>query len=158
MGVFCTTPLDSTRTNEQGEFEMVFATEGRSIDYAVEVAYDEHYVNATRQRIQAGQTNRVALKARELNLLRAAIKVASNPTDSLMVKTFYSKPSMLYGSSIDTVLYLKVLPDAINYVSYSIWDASTGIDRGTIDTVRTTLADTTLYEKAIQKATDLPKR
>ncbi len=158
MGVFCTTPLDSTRTNQKGEFEIAFATEGQSIDYEVAVAYDENYVNSTRQRIQAGQTNRVELKARELNLLKAAIRVVSNPADSLMVGTFYSKPSTLYGSSIDTILYLKVLPDAANYVTYSLWDASTGIDRGTIDTVRSTLADTTLYEKVIQKATDLPKR
>ncbi len=157
-GVYCTTPLDSTRTNQKGEFEIAFATEGQSIDYEVEVVHDENYVNSTRQRVQAGQTNRVELKARELNLLRATIKVVSNPADSLIIGTFYGKPSVLYGSSIDTVLYLKVLPTAANYVIYTLWDTRTGRDRGTIDTVQTTLADTTLYEKVIQNIFDLPIR
>lgn len=123
-------PLDSVKTDAQGNFDLTYEAEGNSIDYGLSLGIlnygghqypDEQYVGDKDQLMFKfnfqKQIRNARVPARELNFTRLHLKIDSNPLDSFFIKTAYlENPVLLRGNSIDTVLYIRHLPQNENFI------------------------------------------
>lgn len=169
-------PLDSTVSDNDGNFSLRYTATGNSIDYAlavgsviyggyssqknyvVDVAHDKYLFNFSHQ------LHNVIVRARELNYLRLNLKVVSNPYDTMVVffstnsGEFSSSIYKLTGNSLDTSILTRCLPDAANDIFYEIepWMAPDTLFRREIDTITANLADTITINKTFNSTHDLP--
>ena len=146
---FCTDSLTSTKTNTNGELDISFRGNGHSTGYEASVVTDENYDYSTFIRLKPGESNNIILYAREKNYLKANIKILNNPFDTLVVLSAGSTKHIIYGRTSDTLLYFRVLPNALNLMVFSAFDKSVGRFRRLLDTLQITMLDTTIYSKII---------
>src|SRR5687768_12025995 len=106
---YCIDSLTSTKTNANGEFELTFRSDGKSIGFEASIETDDNYDYSTYQRLEPGKTNTIQLKAREKNYLKANINVTDNPLDPLVILSIGTK-HVIYLRSVDTLLLFRVLP------------------------------------------------
>ena len=154
---FCNDSLTSTKTNLNGEFEVSFQGDGKSIGFEASVKTDENYDYSTDLTLTAGKVNNIELHAREKSFLRANIHITNNPINPLAILSIGTK-HVIYNRSIDTLLYFRVLPMSPNLIIYSAWDTSVGRYRQLIDTLQITMQDTTLYRKILPNVQSFPIR
>lgn len=123
-------PLDSVKTDAQGNFDLTYQAEGNSIDYGLSLGIlnyggpqypDEPYVRDKDEPVFKfnfqKQIKNARVRGRELSFTRLQLQVDNNPLDSFWIKTTYLRsPILLRGKSIDTVLYLRHLPQAENII------------------------------------------
>lgn len=119
-------PLDSVKTDAQGKFDFTHVAEGNSIDYGLSVdAQGGNFSSAQPYVIDVAnpmfkfnfqqQIKNARVPARELNFTRLHLKVDHNPFDTFFVQSaYFSPPILLKGKTLDTVLYLRHLPQAEN--------------------------------------------
>ncbi len=161
-GILCTDLVDSTRTNANGEFELVLKTEGKSIWYEVQAEeYVENVDYSTKVKVKLGEdNNNIIINARELSRVKVELKVKQNPLVSRPDNPLYVASTYtihyLYHPQIDTILYLKVLSNFKNRLSFSTADVSIGKNRGISDTVWIGLSDTIPYTLIIENTKELP--
>ena len=169
-------PLDSTVSDNDGNFSLRYTATGNSIDYALEVgsviyggfsSQNNYVVDVAHTNYPFNykhQLNKVIVRARELNYIRLNLKVGSNPYDTMniFVSTTYGEFSLLYrffGNSIDTSILTRCLPDAPNYFFYEIESESAQDSfryRREIDTLMTNLTDTLTITKTFNSTYDIP--
>jgi hypothetical protein len=168
-------PMDSTVSDNNGNFSLKYIAAGNSIDYAlavgsviyggfssqnnyvVDVAHTQYPFNYSHQ------LNNAIVRARELNYLRLNLKLLSNPYDTMnvMVNTTYGEFGALYkltGNSVDTSILTRCLPDALNYIFYEIEPEVVQDSfkfRREIDTVTANLADTLTISKTFNSTYDI---
>ncbi len=169
-------PLDSTVSDNDGNFSLRYTATGNSIDYALEVGaviyggfsgQNNYVVDVAHSQYlfnYSHQLNNVIVRARELNYIRLNLKVSSNPYDTLnlLVSTTYGEFSLMYrlfGHSIDTTILTRCLPDASNYFFYELEPGVVQDSfkyRREIDTVMTNLTDTLTITKTFNSTFDIP--
>ncbi len=168
-------PIDSTVSDNNGNFSLKYIATGNSIDYAlgagnviyggfssqnnyvVDVAHYQYPFNFSHQ------LNNAIVRARELNYLRLNLKVLSNPYDTMNVifNTTYGEFGASYrltGNSVDTSILTRCLPDALNYIFYEIQSGMVEDSfkfRREIDTVTANLADTLTISKTFNSTNDI---
>ena len=171
-GVYYTIgPLDSTVSDNNGNFSIKYAAEGKSIDYALMIgklgyggySYQgniNYVVDVTHSVYPFNYTYElkdVAIKARELNYTKIALRVLYNPYDTFYIRIFppYGQFYLSYlikGQNIDTVIYTRTLPNFQNNISYCAEKNrpdSGSVSRKITDTLNTNLQDTLSVTKTI---------
>jgi hypothetical protein len=171
-------PLDSTFSDKDGNFSIAYTATGNSIDYALQVGQfnfngntgQNGFIPDNSQRMvifdYAFRLDNVVLLARELNYALVKLNVASNPYDTLYLNIssplgeFFLRYPVI-GSSIDTSVLVRYLPDATNDFEYAILsedllDSANGYQRKVVDTLNLPLTDTIVILKTIGSAYDLP--
>ena len=173
-------PLDSTITDNNGNFSIKYTAEGNSVDYALTVSNlinggysnQSNYVNDLSHTLYifnySRQLNNVAIIARLLYYARVNLKVLSNPYDTLYLDVISIDGSLfirkeIIGTSVDTTFLTRYLPDARNIFEYNILsvgleDSSTGFLRRMPDTLQSILKDTVVIAKTINSTYDIPLR
>ena len=171
-------PLDSTLTDNNGNFSIKYTAEGNSVDYALTVSNlinggysnQSNYVNDLSHTLYifnySRQLNNVAIIARLLYYARVNLKVLSNPYDTLYLDVISIDGSLfirkeIIGTSVDTTFLTRYLPDARNIFEYNILsvgleDSSTGFLRRMPDTLQSILKDTVVIAKTINSTYDIP--
>jgi len=138
----CGNLVASTTTDSSGKFEFNITAQD-TLGFQIRAVLDSNYYFPFSQSEQVipNKTNVFTLYAREINYVKGDIKVDNNPFNRIFIdcgNTYY----IIYGNSIDTTLYFKILPNAQNVMMYSVFDSAYGKDRMLLDTIQTTLADT----------------
>ena len=171
-------PLDSTVTDNNGNFSISYNAEGKSVDYALAIgnvvyggftSQNNYVVDISHSLYRFNylhQLNNVALRARELNYARVNLKVFSNPYDTLFldVSTAYGELFLRHqfiGTSIDTSFLTRYLPNATNFFEYKILatrivDSATMFIRRMPDTLQLEMKDTIVISKTINTTYDIP--
>ncbi|MGB3007347.1 MAG: hypothetical protein WBC06_12605 [Chitinophagaceae bacterium] len=157
---FCYDFLDSSTTDINGNFTINYRAEGNSVRYVLEVANDNNYGNNLYQQLYFNNNStNVRLKSQELNFLKLNLKVDFNLYDTVYLFPSHGLSKRLVGRSLDTTIYLKVIPNNKNTLQYCITalgrDTSVIIRRAT-DTLNIGLADTTNYSKRIYSTYQIP--
>jgi hypothetical protein len=176
--VFSGPALDSTVSDQNGNFQLQYTAEGNSLDYALGVTrnalygfnqYPMNYVADPFHLLYvfkgATQLTNIAISARELNYALINLKVLSNPYDSLYFSIsspeYYNLGSnyLFIGNTIDTSILIRCLPNSTYRFFYSI-SAKQLIDSGyvreRIDSSNITLVDTTIITTTINSTYDFP--
>jgi hypothetical protein len=171
-------PLDSTISDNNGNFSIKYNAEGNSVDYGLAIG-NVVYGGFTNQNNfvvdihhplypfkYSHQLNNVELRARELNYARVNLKVSSNPYDTLYldVNTTYGElflRNIFIGRSVDTSFLTRYLPGEINIFEYKILsaqvvDSATMFIRRMRDTLAPTVKDTAIISKKINSTYDIP--
>jgi hypothetical protein len=168
-------PLDSTVSDNNGNFSLKYIATGNSIDYALTVGnpiygrfngQNNYVVDAAHFLYPfnySHQLNNAIVRARELNYLRLNLKVLSNPYDTMnvMVNTTYGEFSASYrltGNSVDTSILTRCLPDALNYIFYEIESGMVQDSfkfRREIDTITANIVDTLTISKTFNSTNDI---
>jgi hypothetical protein len=156
----CTQRLDSAMTDINGDFTINYSAEGNSVEYVLEVAKDNKYSYEGYEQFpfSAGAAN-IKLKSQELNFLRLALKVNTNPYDTLFLYPSHGFGARIISRTIDTSIILKVLPNNRNILTYQI--IAIGRDSGAVyrrlrDTFNIGLVDTTFAAKTILNTYQMP--
>ena len=171
-------PLDSTISDNNGNFSIKYNAEGSSVDYALAIGNVVYggYTSQNNYVVDifhplypfnySHQLNNVAVSARELNYARVNLKVLSNPYDTLYldVSTTYGElflRNQFVGASIDTSFLTRYLPNATNVFEYKILstrivDSATMFIRRMPDTLQPTTKDTIVISKTIYTTYDIP--
>lgn len=147
-GISCADIITTTKTNANGEFNMTFNSDGKSIGFSVELMYDENYDYSSIVPIVAGTTNNIKITAREYNFLKTHLIISNNPFDTLVCLSSNVR-HFLYGHYVDTNVMNRVLPNSTNYIIYSAWDYTLGRYRQLIDTLQIGSQDTTIYNRTL---------
>lgn len=158
--IYCSQRLDSATTDLNGNFTINYYAEGKSVDYVLEVAKDNKYSYEGYEQtpFSLGATN-IKLKAQELNFLRLALKVNTNPYDTLFLYPSHGFGARIISRTIDTSIVLKVLTNNRNILTYQI--IAIGRDSGAVyrrlrDTFNIGLVDTTFAAKTILNTYQMP--
>jgi len=170
-------PLDSAISDIDGNFSLNYSAEGQSIDYALAVgnvvyggytSQNNYVVDVVHPLYPFNYSHllrNVALRARELNYARINLKVLSNPYDTLYldISTYYGElylRNLFIGTSIDTSILTRYLPDALNTFDYHISSTyllDSGWYRRTMtDSLVTKMDDTITISKTFNSAYDIP--
>ena len=150
---FCYDYLDSALTDINGNFSISYRTEGKSIDYVLEVKNDNNFGDNLFQQFHfTNNSSNIRLKCQELNFLKLNLKVDFNHYDTFYIYPSHGFSKRLIGLNFDTTVLLKVLPNNKNIIMYQIM--SIGNDSGAIyrrlrDTLNVGLSDTTVTSKRI---------
>ena len=154
------TYVDSTLSDGNGNFSFNYKADGKSVDYVLEVASDNNHSPAQYEQYHfAYNSTDVRLIAQELNFLKLNLKVDYNRYDTFYVYSNYAYQTQLLGRSIDATVYLKVLPNNENVVTYQILyrGSDTSILFRTLrDTMNVGLTDTTTITKRIFSTYQMP--
>jgi hypothetical protein len=155
--VECGNFVGSTVTNTSGEFEISFNATNNPFGFEVRGALDSnfYYSISTSEKITVPTIKYYTLYARELNYLKANIRVSNNPFERIGISTGNTN-HFLNGNSIDTLLYFRILPNLTNQIIYTVFDANFGKYRQIIDTIQIGLSDTTSYNKTIPNTQNFP--
>jgi len=170
-------PLDSTISDNNGNFSIKYAAEGTSVDYALAIgnvvyggftAQNNYVVDVLHPLYPfnySHQLNNVSLSARELNYARVNLKVQANPYDTLYldVSTRYGElflRNIFVGAGIDTSFLTRYLPDATNIFTYQILSRQL-LDSGWFirrmpDTLGPNNMDTIIISKTFNTTYDIP--
>lgn len=150
--------VTSTITDRNGNFSLSFITDGKYYAYGIGVKpmRDDNFTydnsRNSNKEVKIGENSDLRLKARELNFLKETLKIDQNPYDTLNIYDQYDEFVFYNRHKIDTTLYYKVLPMAMNYFYYSTWDSKIGRYRlQVLDTLDIKMADTTYFTKYINK-------
>jgi hypothetical protein len=154
-GISCAHEIDSARSDSNGGFKFSFRSDGKYVDYEVMVSYDENFDLSVPVKLIAGQVNNITIQTRELNYLRSHITMTQNPFGQ-MVSLSRNTRHVFPGTFCDTVVYHKVLPNALNQIIYSVWDTNLGKYRMLIDTLQTGMIDTTNYTRILPNTNSFP--
>jgi hypothetical protein len=172
-------PLDSTISDNNGNFSIKYNAEGYSVDYALAIgnpiyggytSQDSYVMDIYHPSYPFNysyQLNNVSLSARELNYARVNLKVTSNPYDTLYfdlssIQNALFRRNVFTGSSIDTSFLTRYLPNTIHTFEYqilsrSLLDSGWFIRRMT-DTLSLNNDDTIVISKTINTTYDIPLR
>ena len=155
----CGNLLTSTRTNSEGKFEISFDAPNNPLGFEIRAALDSNYYfsSSTSEEVIPLKANDFTLYAREISYLKLDLKVSNNPLNPLLIScgnSFFT----LAGSSIDTVLYCKILPKSKTEIVYNVWDRTSNQNRQLIDTLNLGLKDTSAYSKQITDTRNMPIR
>lgn len=178
-GIYYTVgPLDSTMSDNNGNFSLTYNAEGNSIDYALIIDYVQkvdntsqvNYVMDINHRLHkfnySHELNNVAVNARELNYLRVNLKIDANPYDTLYFDMYsnygaFALHNRIFGAKADTSFLTRYLPNATTYFYYKILSApkragDTGVYRLLLDSIPPGANDTLVFSKTIHSTNDLP--
>lgn len=155
----CGNLLTSTKTNSVGRFEISFDAPNNPLGFEIRAALDSNYYfsSSTSEEVIPLKVNDFTLYAREISYLKLNLKVFNNPLYPLLIScgnSFFT----LAGSSIDTVLYCRILPKSETDIVYNVWDPAANQNRQLIDTVNLGLKDTSVYSKQITDTRNMPIR
>lgn len=127
-------PLDSVKSDAQGKFDLTYVAEGKSIDYGLSLdiygyqaslrPLNQYVIDWNTPEFKFNfqkQIKDARVPGRELNFTRLHLKVDHNPLDSFFIKTAYLEvPILLRGKIIDTILYIRHLPQAENTLRFYV--------------------------------------
>lgn len=156
----CGNLVTETRTNANGEFTLRFESKKNPIGYEARAGFDDnkyYYSSSNSETVLLDQENNFTFYARELGYLKAFIKTDNNPFKHMVISSGNSNHTLL-GSSFDTSLIFKILPNANNKIIFSVWDTTIGKYRTLIDTLQIGLRDTTFYNRHITDSRNFPVR
>lgn len=152
-GISCTELIDSTRTDNNGDFNFTFRTGEGNYGYEVEVDETENhtrdYSSNLSISIEAGKKNNVIVPARELNYLKIRLNILDNPFVPLIMLATNSR-IIIYENKKDTTFVLRVLPNSEDLLIYSVIDTKEGRYRKRIDTLQIDFRDTTYITREIR--------
>ena len=179
-------PLDSTVSDNSGNFFIEYRAEGKSIDYGLQlVRYGDYNYNQTNYVIDYSEpifkfnysTNvrNAKVKGRELNFTKIHLKVDSNPFDSFYIRvSALGIPTLIKGQVIDATITVRHLPNEINIFEYyteSLRDTVGlaalnsnpyvhlySIRRSLSDTIIANMADTLYLTKTIANSMSMPRQ
>lgn len=155
----CGNLIASTITNSRGEFKISFAAPKNPFGYEIRAGFDStyYYSSSQSEEVIPLQNNNYTLHARGISYLKLNIKVLNNPLNPLLIScgnSFFT----LTGSSIDTIIYCKILPKSATQIVYNVFDLTVNKNRQVIDTLNIGLQDTTAYSKQILDTRNMPIR
>ena len=131
--------IDSTQTDQNGNFELSFTTTGAGVQYRLLIVpmganwrypYNEQLIE------NIGSSNVLNSSSNKLSTLEARVKVIENPyTQPLMTRSDYDN----YMSRVngDSIVFYRVMPNRKNHISFYT-NSDTLLhyyDRGQVDTV-----------------------
>ena len=181
-------PLDSTLTDNNGNFSIQYIAKGESVDYGLALqpsigeyinrnpGYMSDYTEPIFKFNYARNINNAIVKGRELNFLKIHLKVNSNPFDSFYVRNYIQiqSPVLLKGKSIDTTFVMRQLPRELNFIQYyteSLRDTAGlaalnsnpnahlySVTRMIKDTMIPGMEDTVFIEKTIDSSLSMPRQ
>ena len=170
FGATYTSDLYTTRTDKNGNFSFTYKTDGNYYSYLIgfEPSDSDRYYYFYKhdgfildvQEIKIGDNKNIKIKAREVNLLIANIKVDNIPVNSINISgsvNEYNRYFIYCKKMVDTTFYFKVFPDnyskdirILNKISYRLDNSYKSI----IDTIKNPNNDTIYYQKNIFKIDD----
>ena len=153
--ISCATLITSTRTNSNGDFNITFNGDGKSLSFQAEVDYDENFDFSSTVKLQAGNTNDIRLTAREFNYLKTRLIISNNPFDTL-VSLSRNTRHIFYGQTLDTTIMNRILPNSLNSIIYTAWDKNVGKYRRLIDTFTVGIQDTINYTRTLPNVNTFP--
>ena len=154
FGATYTSDLYTTRTDKNGNFSFTYKTDGNYYSYLIgfEPSDSDRYYYFYKH---DGFILDIKIKAREVNLLIANIKVDNIPVNSINISgsvNEYNRYFIYCKKMIDTTFYFKVFPDnyskdirILNKISYRLDNSYKSI----IDTIKNPNNDTIYYQKNI---------
>jgi hypothetical protein len=171
-------PLDSAVSDNNGNFSLTYGAEGNSVDYALGIGNVVYggYTGQTNCVVDvlhplypfnySHQLDNIAISARELNYVRINLRVLSNPYDSLWLDISTNSGELflrhlIFGTSIDTSILTRCLPNAVNNFEYKILavrleDSSSNFIRRIADTINVSFVDTVVVSKTIKSTYNIP--
>ena len=151
-GLSCSNIIDSVRTNNIGEFEITFTTDGKDKSYEISVFEDEDFIFSSAETIKIGQANSLTLYATELSILKVKLEIDNNSVGPIRLITPGGNHSIINKNTRDTIIYGKVIPKYKNRFTFDAYDPSiSAVDkyRKSRDTLDIDLRDTTYFVKKI---------
>ena len=175
-GVYYTDAVDSTLSDNDGNFSIKYRANGKSLDYALTLRHPGRIYNNTSSVEDLThaiypfnytyQLSGVAVLARELNFVRINLKVQSNPYDTLYIDINSMEGALfsqypIIGKTVDTSFLARFLPNTMNSIQYqilavSLLDSGNAFIRNITDTLAATSADTIVVSKTINSTYDIP--
>lgn len=178
-GVYYTEgPLDSTISDNNGNFSLTYHAEGNSTDYALTINYVDKVDNTSQINYvmdinhplykfkYSHELNNVAISARELNYARVNLKINANPYDTLYFEMYtnyreFTLRNRIIGTTVDTSFLTRYLPYATNSSDYKILSrpkraGDSAVYRNLSDTIPPGANDTIVISKTIHSTYGLP--
>lgn len=153
MGPSCHHLVDSGRTDEQGRFKIDFVTEGDASRYYLSIDPESSFhVPELEEKVHAGADEFTTMYAQELNYIKVEVHIDNNPFGPMLMESASYNMAKIYQHTKDTIIYGRVLPGALNHVTFSVYDETVGMTRASVDELNVGLNDTT-YVKNITDPT-----
>lgn len=115
LGLTFSKNIDSTQTDQNGNFEIPFVTTGLGVQYQLSIKWPDAnwwtYHGYPSVIKDMGANNIINVQLSELSILEARIKVVDNLHPPLSAGSDFGSFYKLYGVNKDTTLFLRVMPN-----------------------------------------------
>lgn len=120
--------IDSTRTDNDGNYKITFTTTGTGVEYHLSFGPGKNYDPVTVPiKLNVGKDTVINFLAFEIHTLKARVIVVNNYNPPLRVYTRLStlETNQVLSTSADTTFFIKVLPDQFNEIYFNIRNVDT---------------------------------
>jgi hypothetical protein len=115
--------IDSTISGFDGKYAITFTTTGKGIQYSISMSPGLNYLSYQSPNIlPIGKDTTINFFAVKLSVLKADIQIQNNLNPPLRMydASYSSWVNEIYGTNIDTVVFLKVIPNRINNIAFNV--------------------------------------
>lgn len=115
LGLTFSRYIDSTRTDQNGNFDISFVTTGEGVQYQLSIKWpDVNWLTYSGYPFvikDIGTKNIINVELAELSILEAKIKIVENTRPPFRAGTDYFSFYELYGANKDTTIFFRVMPN-----------------------------------------------
>ena len=129
--------IDSTKSDLDGKYNIEFSTHGNNVGYRVRFKPPENFlISLDFAILHVGEVQIVNFSPIELHFLKARLEMTDNPNPPMRVSTIFGSSITVWGTNNDTTVFLKVIPNNLNQITFSITNVDTpSVQNYQIDTI-----------------------
>ena len=118
--------IDSAVSGPDGKYHLNFTTTGHGIEYKIAISLNDFFYSVqSLATLPIGKDTVINFYAAKLHVLKARLQITDNPNPPMGVSTINGLYANVWGTSNDTVVFMKVFPNQDNQVQFTITNIDT---------------------------------